>query len=603
MDSDKLYQIIENHISIKEDLDVEFKSAKGGFPGSFWETYSAFANTEGGIIVFGVKENNGDFIVNTLNNDAIDKYKKDFWSAINNKNTVNRNLLVDSDVIDITYDGNRLLAFHIPQADRSQRPVYKGLDPYNGTFKRNYEGDYKCTEDEVRRMYADADVNRPADSRILPDYTLADIDHRSLEQFRRLFSISKPDHPWLVLDDIQLLTKLGGYRIDRKTKQEGFTVAGILMFGKTESITDIECLPHFFPDYRLYANKNTTGTERWIDRVCPDGTWEANLFQFYRLVLPKLTSALPRPFQLDEDTRIDETTAHIALREALINLCIHADHSVNASLTIRQYPQCIIMSNPGTLLISRSQYYIGGESVCRNKALQTMFTMFGKAEKAGSGTDKILQGWHDQNWKIPQLQLQRQPDKVELYLSLESILPDCAKEKLINIFGKGCLKWERNKLLAMSIACTEGEINNESLQFILSAHRTEITELLRNLKAEGLLDSEGYGRGTHYHIPSSIMNIHDREQNLPSSEQNLPSHPQKEIDPTKHYKKEEAFNLILSYCMVYRSAESIANYLGRNIKYVQTTYIKPLENNGLLVRLYPEKSHHPYQKYKIKEQE
>lgn len=162
----------------------------------------------------------------------------------------------------------------------------------------------------------------------------------------------------------------------------------------------------------------------------------------------------------------------------------------------------------------------------------------------------------------------------------------------------------------MSIACTEGDINNESLQFVLSAHRTEITELLRNLKAEGLLDSEGYGRGTHYHIPSSIIDIHNKEQNLPSSEQNLPSSEQnlpsseqKEIDPAKHYKKEDAFNLILSYCMIYRSAESIANYLGRNIKYVQITYIKPLENKGLLVRLYPEKSHHPYQKYKTKEQE
>lgn len=129
----------------------------------------------------------------------------------------------------------------------------------------------------------------------------------------------------------------------------------------------------------------------------PDGTWEANLFQFYRLVLPRLQTVLPKPFVLENNIRRDETPTHVAVREALINLCIHADYSENASLLVQLYKDKMVFSNPGTLLVSKAQYYQGGESVCRNKSLQTMFMMIGTAEKAGSGVDKILAGWKDAN--------------------------------------------------------------------------------------------------------------------------------------------------------------------------------------------------------------
>lgn len=82
---------------------------------------------------------------------------------------------------------SKVLVFHIPAAKREQRPIHCTQNAFNGTYRRNYEGDYLCSQMEVRRMFADADISRPADGRILKNYSWEDIDKPSLEKYRRLF--------------------------------------------------------------------------------------------------------------------------------------------------------------------------------------------------------------------------------------------------------------------------------------------------------------------------------------------------------------------------------------------------------------------------------
>ena len=54
---------IDSLIQKDEAVDLEFKSAKDGLPNSLWDTYSSFANTDGGVIVLGVKEHKQQFTV------------------------------------------------------------------------------------------------------------------------------------------------------------------------------------------------------------------------------------------------------------------------------------------------------------------------------------------------------------------------------------------------------------------------------------------------------------------------------------------------------------------------------------------------------------
>ncbi len=608
----------------RETAEVEFKSAKGGIPKSFWETYSAFANTHGGTIVLGVKEKDGIFSLNDLTDEQVEKLQKDFWSGVHNKNTINQCLLKDSDVEVAEIEGKKVVLFYIPQAQRDQRPVHCAQDAFSGTFRRNYEGDYLCSNAEVRRMFADADITRPADGRILKNYSWDDIDLPSLEQYRRLFATAKPSHPWHALSNDELMRKLGGYRKDRESGEEGFTLAGLLMFGKYDSIIDQSCAPRFFPDYKEIPADTTTA--RWIDRVCPDGTWEANLFQFYRRVLPKLQQVIPTPFRLEGNQRQDETPAHEALREAFANLCVHADYSEESSLIVNRYPHKIVFSNPGVMLISKQQFYQGGESVCRNTSLQQMFMMIGSAEKAGSGVDKILKGWETLNWKRPYPTEKAQPNKVDLVMPLESLLDEKVLAELDRLLGKRIKALDSNGLIVLSMALTEDLINNERLRDALALHPTDITHLLQRLCKEEFLVSSGHGRGTVYTLkvatsdgkdatsngswvvnPSGSWVVNptgsrvvspERTKDATSDGKDATSDGKDATSISLRMSKEELKSEIISYCSEWRTAAEIASYLGKTKSYIRNRVL-PKMSDVLQMRF--SKENHPGQKYKVKD--
>ncbi len=492
-------------VNAGEDKDWEFKSAKGGVPGSLWETYSAMANTDGGVIVLGVKERGDDFEVQGLEDP--DRIQQDFWSTINNRGKASVNLLANSDVRILPVDGKPVLVIDVPRASRRQRPVFVGQNPLEGTFRRYHEGDYRCTPDEVGRMLADK-AEEPADSEILEKLSLSDLDKQSLDQYRNRFASRSPTHPWLTSSTQGFLEKLGGWRTDRTVGREGVTVAGLLMFGKDDVLRDPAILPKYQVDYRERLSSDPE--VRWTDRIWPDGTWTPNLFQFFERVYPKLVADLKIPFQLVTPEkaslfqRVDDTIVHEAIREAFVNALIHADYRGLGGIVVERYRDRLEFSNPGNLLLGIEQIFRGGVSECRNKALQNMFAMLGYGEKAGSGIDKIRQGWQSQKWRWPVLREFRGPDRIQLVLPMFSLLPEESLTRLRTALGEEFTKLNSREVQALVTADVEVSVTNQRLRQFCTDHPTDVTRSLQDLVSKGLLEKDGYGRWASYRLPGRL---------------------------------------------------------------------------------------------------
>lgn len=137
--------------SYKEDNRREVKSAKNGLPNSVWETYSAFANGYGGVI----ENKDGSWSTSGLNDENCQKLIKQFWNDVNNRQKVNINLLKDDDITVYKEKDDRIVVIYVPMARREEKPVYINNNLFNGTYRRNHDGDYHCTRLQVKTMLRD----------------------------------------------------------------------------------------------------------------------------------------------------------------------------------------------------------------------------------------------------------------------------------------------------------------------------------------------------------------------------------------------------------------------------------------------------------------
>ena len=488
---------------LREDLELEAKLAggrdgKGGLPDDLWETYSAFANTDGGVILLGVKERpDGELVSYGIENP--DRVLEQFWNQVNNPQKVSRNLLTPSDVVKHPAgNGKWIISMVIPRAPRSAQPVFINGNPLKGTFKRLHTGDYRCPKEQVNRMLAEQ-TQDARDARILKGFSFDDIDMESFKAYRNHLAALKPDHPFNNSEHLEFMKQISGWARDRDTDVEGLTLAGLLMFGKQVSIQ--EAVKHYFVDYRELP---VSGTKtQWVDRITPDGTWSGNLYDFYRRTIKKLFQDIKVPFKLAGQEREDDTPVHKAIREALVNTIIHADYAAPVSILVVKAPDYFGFRNPGRMRITISKAFEGGTSDSRNRYLQKMFSLINLGEQAGSGIPRVVENWKTQHYRMPELWENDEPESTLMRLRTVSLLPESTLMELSGQFGSAFKGLSDNERLALATARIEGFVSNVRLQQICRLHPTDITQLLKKLVSGGFLIPDGQGRATTYRVAGS----------------------------------------------------------------------------------------------------
>ncbi|MGM9760113.1 MAG: RNA-binding domain-containing protein [Parabacteroides sp.] len=402
---------INNLSKYEENNRIEVKRAKGGFPNSIWETYSAFANTDGGIILLGVDEKEDHTLVVTGLED-VHKMKTDFWNIINNKQKVSLNILTERMASSHTIEGKDILCIEVPKADRRHRPIYVGNDPMRGTYRRGFEGDYLCAKEEVAAMYRDSS-DTSIDQKVLLTFDISAFDMDTVHRYRNRFARFHPTHIWIDDDDELFLRHIGAIALSEEDIKFHPTCAGLLMFGYEYDI--VREYPHYFLDYQEKESDDIRWTHRFTSS---SGDWSGNLYDFFFRVYPRITSDLPVPFVTKGMDRQDDTPLHLALREVLLNSIAHADFYSRQGIVIVKGRDRITFANPGDIRIGLQTALAGGVSDPRNETVMKMFSLIDVGERAGSGIPDFMSTWQKHFRTSPVYTITHNPERTLLTISV-----------------------------------------------------------------------------------------------------------------------------------------------------------------------------------------
>lgn len=465
-------------LNIHEKYFIELKKANE-LPNSFWESYSSFSNTSGGWIILGVVEREGENEIVGVGNS--EKTLMSLWDQLSNTNKVSYRNIDNQDVNTYVIDGKTIIIIYVREAAENMKPIYIG-NKLENTWIRTGDGDRRATKEELAAFMRNAQPgqdNQPADH-----FTIDDLDIDSVITYKERVSKRFPKKRYIEMDNQQFLIEIGACYKDRNAEELKIKRGTLLFLGKCNSIKEI--FPHFHLDFFNRRGNNP----RWTDRVSDDepNDYEMNLYNFYNIVFDKIKILLQESFVLDnEQQRLPLSDFDETIRECLVNCLAHADYVQGyPTVKIDVYDGWFCFVNPGKMLISTEQFFLGGDSRPRNETIMKLFRLLGVSERQGFGGPLIYKTAMQNDCRRPEIQTNMERTELKIWnIDLVDSYPNLADDE------KSVLRYIVKSSQAQSVNAMKKELNMTEYRVRASIKILEDNKLIRKI---------GNGPSTKYTI-------------------------------------------------------------------------------------------------------
>jgi ATP-dependent DNA helicase RecG len=312
---------IQKTILQGEGLHVEFKKSYESLSRNVYETICAFLNRKGGYIFLGVTDNGS---IEGVKDDIVATQLKVLANDMNNPQIISPVTHINTEVADI--NGRKIIVIFVPES--SQAHSYKGV-----YYDRQGEVDIKLlTFPQISNLYI-RKQDSYTENRVYPQLKITDFLNDEFDYVRARVAIFDSKHPWIKMNNNEILHSAKMYLCDEQTGKEGYTLAAVLIFGTVDILSEI-C-----PHYKTEALCRKDDMLRYDDRE----TVNCNLLQAYERLMAFIRKHIPDRFYMEGDTRL--SLREIIFREAITNLLIHREFSnaYRAMLTI--YRRTVVTEN------------------------------------------------------------------------------------------------------------------------------------------------------------------------------------------------------------------------------------------------------------------